>query len=72
MPATPGETGCLRTVSRGQIDAVIELVADIERRHGVRPHRVLGHSYIQPQTKSDPGPQSPMHRSRARGAHTLA
>lgn len=34
-----------------QIKQVIELVRDIERRHGVRPDRVLGHSDIQPLTK---------------------
>ena len=38
-----------------QIKQVIELVRDVERRHGVRPDRVLGHSDIQPMTKQDPG-----------------
>jgi N-acetylmuramoyl-L-alanine amidase len=44
---------------RAQIQQVIELVRDIERRHGVRPDRVLGHSDIQPLTKQDPGPRFP-------------
>jgi N-acetylmuramoyl-L-alanine amidase len=42
-----------------QIERVIELVRDVERRHGVRPDRVLGHSDIQPLTKQDPGPRFP-------------
>ncbi len=42
-----------------QIKQVIDLVRDIERRHGVRPDRVLGHSDIQPLTKQDPGPRFP-------------
>jgi N-acetylmuramoyl-L-alanine amidase len=42
-----------------QIKQVIELVRDVERRHGVRPDRVLGHSDIQPLTKQDPGPSFP-------------
>ncbi len=45
-----------------QIDRVIELVRDIERRHGVRPDRVLGHSDIQPDDKQDPGPRFPWYR----------
>jgi N-acetylmuramoyl-L-alanine amidase len=42
-----------------QIKQVIELVRDVERRHGVRPDRVLGHSDIQPLSKQDPGPRFP-------------
>jgi N-acetylmuramoyl-L-alanine amidase len=45
-----------------QIKQVIELVRDIERRHGVRPDRVLGHSDIQPKTKQDPGPRFPWYQ----------
>jgi N-acetylmuramoyl-L-alanine amidase len=45
-----------------QIEQVIELVRDIERRHGVRPDRVLGHSDIQPLTKQDPGPRFPWYQ----------
>jgi N-acetylmuramoyl-L-alanine amidase len=44
---------------RPQIEQVIELVRDVERRHGVRPDRVLGHSDIQPLSKQDPGPRFP-------------
>jgi N-acetylmuramoyl-L-alanine amidase len=42
-----------------QIQQVIELVRDVQGRHGVRPDRVLGHSDIQPLTKQDPGPRFP-------------
>jgi N-acetylmuramoyl-L-alanine amidase len=45
-----------------QIKQVIELVRDVERRHGVRPDRVLGHSDIQPLTKQDPGPRFPWYQ----------
>ncbi len=41
---------------------VIALVRDVQRRHGVRPDRVLGHSDIQPATKQDPGPRFPWFR----------
>jgi N-acetylmuramoyl-L-alanine amidase len=45
-----------------QIEQVVALVRDIARRHGVKPHRIVGHSDIQPQTKQDPGPQFPWRR----------
>jgi len=45
-----------------QIDEVIRLVRDIVRRHGIAPHRILGHADIAPQRKRDPGPRFPWHR----------
>lgn len=45
-----------------QIDSVIALVRDIERRQSVRPDRILGHAEVQPQTRTDPGPQFPWRR----------
>jgi len=45
-----------------QIQQVIDLVRDVQRRHGVRPDRVLGHSDIQPLTKQDPGPRFPWYQ----------
>jgi N-acetylmuramoyl-L-alanine amidase len=45
-----------------QIDEVIRLVRDIVQRHGIAPHRILGHGDIAPQRKIDPGPRFPWHR----------
>lgn len=45
-----------------QIDVVIKLVRDIAKRHAVAPHRIVGHSDIAPQRKSDPGPLFPWKR----------
>jgi N-acetylmuramoyl-L-alanine amidase len=46
----------------GQIDQVVELVRDIQQRHAVAPHRIVGHSDIQPLSKQDPGPSFPWGR----------
>lgn len=45
-----------------QIDAVVSLVRDIATRHAIAPHRILGHSDIAPQRKTDPGPKFPWRR----------
>lgn len=45
-----------------QIDELIRLVRDIARRHGIAPHRILGHADSAPQRKLDPGPRFPWHR----------
>ena len=50
-----------------QIDALIPLVRDIVRRHGIRPDRVLGHGEVTPSYKEDPGPTFPWHRLAAEG-----
>ena len=47
---------------KAQVDAVVELVKGIVARHGIRPDRILGHSDIAPQRKSDPGPLFPWKR----------
>jgi N-acetylmuramoyl-L-alanine amidase len=45
-----------------QLERVIELVREIQQRHGVRPHWIVGHNELQPQTKEDPGPLFPWRR----------
>ena len=45
-----------------QVDAVVELVKDIVKRHAIRPDRVVAHSDIAPQRKVDPGPRFPWKR----------
>ena len=45
-----------------QLQAVIALVRDIQRRHQVRPDRIVGHAEIQPLHKEDPGPRFPWRR----------
>lgn len=45
-----------------QIEAVVALVKKIVKEHGIRPERILGHSDIAPQRKTDPGPRFPWKR----------
>jgi N-acetylmuramoyl-L-alanine amidase len=42
-----------------QVDAIIRLSKDIVARYGILPTRVVGHSDIAPQRKTDPGPLFP-------------
>lgn len=51
----------------GQIDAVTALAADILRRHGIAPHRVLAHSDVAPGRKRDPGELFPWDRLAGQG-----
>lgn len=45
-----------------QIEAVIWLVKKIVAEHNIRPDRIIGHSDIAPQRKTDPGPRFPWKR----------
>ncbi|SFB49390.1 N-acetylmuramoyl-L-alanine amidase [Azotobacter beijerinckii] len=45
-----------------QIDALIVLLKEIVKRHGLGPQAIIGHSDIAPQRKVDPGPQFPWKR----------
>lgn len=42
-----------------QVTAVTALVADIARRHQIRPNRIVGHGEVQPEGRTDPGHQFP-------------
>jgi len=44
---------------QAQVDEVIALVRDIQKRHQVRPERIIGHADIAPGRKQDPGPNFP-------------
>lgn len=50
-----------------QMAVVIALVRDLAQRHGVRPHRIVGHSDIAPSRKTDPGPLFPWPQLHAAG-----
>lgn len=45
-----------------QIDAIVWLVKKIVAEHKIAPHRIVGHSDIAPQRKTDPGPRFPWKR----------
>jgi N-acetylmuramoyl-L-alanine amidase len=51
----PGRKHGYRAFRPAQMMALIELAKDIMNRHEISPHRVLGHSDIAPERKSDPG-----------------
>jgi N-acetylmuramoyl-L-alanine amidase len=44
---------------QAQVDEVIALVRDIQKRHQIRPERIIGHADIAPGRKQDPGPSFP-------------
>jgi len=50
-----------------QIDALVVLIKDIVARHQIKPERILGHSDIAPQRKTDPGATFPWQRLAAEG-----
>ncbi|HEY0312372.1 MAG TPA: N-acetylmuramoyl-L-alanine amidase [Allosphingosinicella sp.] len=58
----PGHEFGYRPFPIPQIDALIPLVADIVRRHKIRPPYVVGHSDIAPRRKEDPGELFPWGR----------
>jgi N-acetylmuramoyl-L-alanine amidase len=45
-----------------QIEVVVALVKKIVREHNIKPDRILAHSDIAPQRKTDPGPRFPWKR----------
>ncbi len=54
-------SGGLPPYPQAQMRAVLALVEDIARRHGIRPERVVGHSDVAPLRKADPGEHFPWH-----------
>jgi N-acetylmuramoyl-L-alanine amidase len=63
----PGHEYGYRAFPAAQIDAVMELAADIIARHHIKPCDVLGHSDIAPGRKTDPGELFPWQDLAARG-----
>ncbi len=51
----PGHEFGYRPFADAQIEALIDLVADIRTRHPIQAHRVVGHSDVAPARKQDPG-----------------
>ncbi|HYP58391.1 MAG TPA: N-acetylmuramoyl-L-alanine amidase [Beijerinckia sp.] len=58
----PGPEGGSPPYPVAQIDALIALCLDITQRRGIEPQRVLAHSDIAPDRKSDPGEYFPWAR----------
>lgn len=51
----PGHEFGYRAFPVEQMDALVPLVADIVKRHGIAPSNVVGHSDVAPDRKQDPG-----------------
>ena len=51
----PGHDNGLSRLSRAQMKSVVALAKDIVERNGIAVERVLAHSDVAPQRKSDPG-----------------
>jgi N-acetylmuramoyl-L-alanine amidase len=51
----PGHEFGYRAFADAQIEALIDLIADIRARHPIAAHRVVGHSDVAPARKQDPG-----------------
>jgi N-acetylmuramoyl-L-alanine amidase len=65
--ANPGHEHGHRPFPEAQIAALETLCRDILARHSIAPERVLGHSDIAPERKTDPGELFPWERLAAAG-----
>ena len=63
----PGHEFGYRDFPDAQVGAVIDLARGILARHSIPSHRVLAHSDVAPQRKSDPGERFPWGRLAAAG-----
>ncbi|MFQ5562128.1 MAG: N-acetylmuramoyl-L-alanine amidase [Parvularculaceae bacterium] len=63
----PGHEFGYRDFPEIQIDALVALLKDIRTRHDIPPARVLGHSDVAPERKTDPGEKFPWTRLAAEG-----
>lgn len=63
----PGHEFGYRPFPEAQIAALVILCQGILRRHAISPSRVLGHSDVAPQRKTDPGELFPWPRMAAAG-----
>ena len=63
----PGHEFGYRPFPEQQISALIELSADIVRRHTIPPAGVIGHSDVAPSRKEDPGELFPWERLAGEG-----
>jgi N-acetylmuramoyl-L-alanine amidase len=60
--ANPGHELGYHPFPEEQIDALVPLVSEIKRRHGITRGNVVGHSDIAPARKKDPGELFPWNR----------
>ena len=51
----PGHEFGYRPFAEEQMDALVPLVSEIVKRHGIAPGNVVGHSDVAPDRKQDPG-----------------
>lgn len=60
--ANPGHEWGYRDFPEAQIEALLPLLADIKKRHGISRSNVVGHSDVAPARKNDPGEKFPWER----------
>lgn len=58
----PGHEFGYRDFPEAQIEALLPLLSDIKKRHGVSRSNVVGHSDVAPARKTDPGERFPWER----------